>query len=156
MKAIYKKRLLKLADFLYNNVSTRNFDLASYTDYPSCKYREDNDDVWSDLNPDKLASGLKNKDCGTTACALGWSPIVFPRQLKYDCGGMPAVKDEKRYGYGDIVHTFFGVHDGGFSYLFVPEAYRPGHRGPKSVANRIRKYVESNGQVPSYKTYPVG
>lgn len=145
MKKIYKERLLKLADFLYNNVSTKNFDLATFTAYDYTKYTKG---YRYDLVPEKLCKGLKNKDCGTTACALGWSPVVFSRSLTYNDIGDPVLRSN-----GDSADVFFGCKDDSlFDYLFQKSSYRQGHNGPKSVANRIRKFVE-DGKIPKHFKY---
>lgn len=145
MKKVYKDRLLKLADFLYNHVSTKNFDLATFTSYETdslgyCPYTIHKRSY--DIDPEKLFKGLKNKDCGTTACALGWSPVVFKRQLTYDDYGNPVVRAN-----GDSASEFFGCNEIMFDYLFQKSSYQPGHNGPKSVANRIRKFVK-DGKIP--------
>lgn len=147
MKKIYKDRLLKLADFLYNNVSTKNFDLATFTNYSDYNKYVEKDNF--EIIPEKLCKGLKSKDCGTTACAIGWSPVVFGRSLTYDVNGDPVVKSD-----GSPAENFFGCEDElVFDYLFQESSYRDGHNGPKSVANRIRKFVETDGKIPKKFRY---
>lgn len=146
MKKVYKERLLKLADFLYNNVSTKNFDLGTFTNYQ--QYDKYVPKYSYGIIPEKLCKGLKNKDCGTTACALGWSPVVFSRSLTYNSLGDPVLRSN-----GNSADEFFGCKDDGlFDYLFQKSSYRQGHNGPKSVAKRIRKFVE-DGKIPEKFKY---
>ena len=66
MKAIHRKRLLKLADFLAGPVAraakrnkARKLDMENYAS--------------------STEIGLRKVDCGTSACALGWATKVWPR-----------------------------------------------------------------------------
>lgn len=156
-----KARLLKLADFLENHVSSRNFDLATFTSWQEslqskyCDKEEGNWSTYYNLNSNKLLNGLKQKTCGTTACALGWAPVIFNRSLKYDEDGTPIFRNNKLgYDVHNVCVDFFGLDKENeqehFEYLFTPEAYRKGRRGPKSVARRIKQYVKNDGKIPSY------
>lgn len=73
--AVAKKRLLKLADFLENEVPDEHFDFG---DFGRADSREPNSLCEGDdaLDPNIRVS------CGTKACALGWAPALpFAKKL---------------------------------------------------------------------------
>lgn len=153
---VFKRRLLKLSNFLAK-LNKKHFNLEDW--------------VTSDENYDinqkainhlcALAKG-KTKKCGTTACAFGWTPAVFPHYLRWDLDDIIVVKDKKlkkaAYNYqkgrdiyddyskslifDSIAHEFFGLDYADFEYLFMPDSYPEDHRGPKSVAKRIKSFAE--------------
>lgn len=140
MNSVGKKRLLKLADFL-ETLPKKKFDLNVYVG-----------DIKDGQAPNK------QYDCGTTACAIGWCPVVFSRsgvhyQEQYDYGGrlidmdvvFPTNDGDLQNDMG--AEKFFDLTEGELNYLFMPNSYMVGRRGPKSVANRIRQVVET-GKVP--------
>jgi hypothetical protein len=132
MLVMQKKRLLKLARFLREYVRDRWFKL----------------DHWAE-------KGFKEKQCGTTACGLGWATVCFPRSgLKLDDLENWENFHNVIYKVGDKEYTdfkagqkFFGLTPEQSSYLFDPYCYRPDHRGRRSVASRIEKLVENNGKL---------
>ena len=143
MKRVYKERLLKLANFL-RNLPNKKFDLATFVKAEEGDYGE--------LRLPELDS-----DCKSTGCAIGWCPTVFPRNCKYILRNnvfgeeevivVPA-NDEGDADYWTFALNFFGLSEESDAYyLFTPQAYRSGHRGPKSVANRIIDFVHKNGNV---------
>ncbi len=136
MKTTHKKRLLKLADFLYTLPRNR-FDFSTWVG-----------DDWD---------GKANLACGTTACALGWATTMpeFRRlglMLKHDdwCSYVSMVDDVR----DDIVSgpelaaaRVFGLDADEYRYLFTPRDYADNPRGlpntatAKMVARRIREFV---------------
>lgn len=66
-------RLLKLADFLENNVTDERFGIEriAYTDGITCNTDEE------------VRQCLKNGTCGSTGCVVGVAPFAFPSELRY-------------------------------------------------------------------------
>jgi hypothetical protein len=138
MKKIYKQRLLKLAKYLQTNVKPKNFDMQSI-----CNLGEELDHVW---NPKK--DRYDPFDCGSTCCAVGYSPLCFPElNLVYDF----ANQEIKRNGCVWYGFKFFGITENQWQYLFgVDDAnYNTREETPKQVARRIIRFVESDGTIPS-------
>jgi hypothetical protein len=132
MLIIEKKRLLKLANFLENEITDDRFDL-------------------SNIAISSTGELPSKKSCGTTACAIGYMPCVFPKYCKYS-----NYKYDKEYltvsgkgQYSDLsnflfAQCFLGITQAESSYLFEPYSYGV-KKGRKTVAKRIRKFVEANG-----------
>ena len=100
MNAIHRKRLLKLADFLAGPVAraakrnkARKFDLSLYASSPKI--------------------GLTRNKCGTSACALGWASVVFPRTFKIGEEFLPGecamIMDGKELSEPEDAKDFFGL-----------------------------------------------
>lgn len=135
MKHFHKKRLLKLADFLDK--------------LPTQKFRFDVFAI-EDGKPMLEALEAGEANCGTVACAIGWMPAIFPRQIKWQ----PYLHDKK---YKDIVfkgreeldgafetaRVFFGIEERKTVYkLFDPVWSELGHHAtPKQVAQHIREFL---------------
>src|SRR3990167_9354732 len=156
MKTIYKQRLLKLAAFL-RKVPRKHFDLQVITNVETTDIYGWNltlDKILVQIDSlRKVGKKCKRLNCKTAACAVGWCPSVFPRVFKWnDNGSVVSVKDENEYDFL-VAERFFCLAEYSSTYLFRPESYRPGHRGPKSVAGRIEKLVKNNGMIPRYKDY---
>ncbi len=133
MKAIHKKRLLKLADFL-SKLPESKFNLSVITD---------------DLDKPTV-----EKSCKIAACAMGWCPIVFPRLMRYFHRQTSdhlevCLKDNKRRrteNYSAVKHIF-GLNGDQSSYLFSPLEYHYDKSGVKNVVKRIRKFVKKDGEM---------
>lgn len=114
-----KKRLLKLAEFLENEVPRKRFDMGQWGGH----------------------SGFHENKCGSAACALGWATTIpaFRRAgLIFSERGIPTFEGE--WGE-DAGARFFNLPRGQATTLFMPGSY-PNHRAtPKQVAKRIRKLV---------------
>lgn len=142
---IYKRRLLKLADFLDELPPTR-FNYESWVG-----------DSWE---------GRSNLSCGTTACALGWATTI-PSFRKLGL----RLKTNRRYGSTHVTlssltgsaayaenaprlaaREVFGLNLDEFEYLFIPATTiiindkmvnSPGYSASaKRVATHIRKFVK--------------
>lgn len=130
IKHFQKQRLLKLADFI-EALPRGKFDL----------------NIIAKENRDGEEPSVKT--CGTAACAIGWTPVVFPRACAYTFSlfdNSELSVQSKLSGKRDFVFAeeFFGLDCKESSYLFDPESYPSGRRGKKSVAARIRKFVAGN------------
>ncbi len=108
MKAIHRKRLLKLAAFLAGPVA-----------------RAAKRNKAKKLNMRLFASdskiGLSKAECGTSACALGWATLVFPRVFSlYDSSIAVGVKMHGTpcglFGAGN----FFGLNSDESEHAFGP------------------------------------
>lgn len=144
MNAIGARRLLKLADFL-EKLHHSKFNLNE----------------WVSGKKPKLMSEdpTKKGDCGTTACAVGWLPAIFPKswgwrkpKTHYDSFGNPTNADViyKRWPDYDMTQSqklqaaadFFSIDYGDSTELFMPAEYADGDRTrAKQVAKRIRSMV---------------
>lgn len=120
MNKTQEKRLLKLADFV-ESVSPKKFDLETIG---------------------------RREPCGTVCCAVGYMPVVFPRNFKYNQYnngyGLThwLVVESKKNDLSDMsaAEDFFGLNWNESKYLFVSESYGS-RKGPKTVAKRIRDFV---------------
>lgn len=165
MKKIFKDRLLKMADFLETQVSPKNFNLREFvTTKDGCSSLPANQKV--NLNKPKLDP--KN-ECGYAACAIGWMPAIFPKSFKWfkifytanDLLVRRTYIDNNHYDGCDTwtdAKLFLGLSGepcrrNQLTYLFSDSSYHPSRRGPKSVAARIRQFVNKDGFVPKYKIY---
>lgn len=130
MKHYHKKRLLKLCDFL-EQLPRKDFNFGVVA---------------------------KQKSCGTIACAVGWTPAVLPRLVKWS----PSKKDNrisivlagKRRGshYTIVAQSLFGLTPRHAEDLFSPwfdidigNTRLDGlavSATPKQVAKRIRKFLK--------------
>jgi len=130
MNSTQKKRLLKLADFL-QDLKPQLFDLnividfkGSATAYPN-KY--------------EMKESLEGK-CNTVACAMGWTPLLYPRLAKWSCGCVESVKLGQ--GFHELANELFGINLNQSEYLFMPNFYGK-KKSAKIVANRIRRFIET-------------
>lgn len=128
-RTLNKRRLLKLADFLEHEVKPHWFDLLSFA-----------------------SEGFLKRECGSTACALGWAPTCFPRSGLSLNQSFPAFRytpkgGGRRHGGYAAAEVFFGLSDEQSSYLFSPPSYEPKRRGRMAVVRRIRSFVKNNGFV---------
>jgi len=130
MNKVQKARLQKLADFI-RTVPKKHFDLNYYIiGYPQ--------DIF------ELKKTNFKKECGTTACAVGWMPTIFKKFSGMDFGWPEETE----------IEAFFGINTDEYSYLFIPDKYPYGRRGKVSVANRIENFLEKG--MPNFyidKTY---
>lgn len=117
-----KAKLRKLAKFLRENVKDSWFDL----------------DHWAE-------AGFEEKECGTTACAGGWATQAFPRsglRLVYDeyDHGLLEVEYKGEKGF-DALASFFDISLSDSERLFFSGSYPPDHRGRRSVARAIERFI---------------
>lgn len=122
-----KKRLLKLADFLENEVPTEQFDMHNWWE----------EDWWEEEGEEV---------CRTAGCALGWATKIpsFKRAGlhldKYGDYFVPKFGEQEDFDAGA---DFFGLTEGQAMHLFESSTYASYRPRPKTVAKRIRKLVES-------------
>jgi len=136
--AVKTKRLLKLADFL-EKLPRKRFGY----------------DTWISSPEDLLAKGTEDdlKNCGTTACALGWA-CVMPefRRLGLRMVDFEPCTQTSACPLG-AAQEIFGLTLDESSYLFVPNNYNGWKESPlernataKQVARHIRKFATRRAQ----------
>lgn len=84
MNAIQRKRLLKLADYIVEQVPKERFNMARFG---------------------TMFGELDEQSCGTAGCALGWATVLFRRIGCTVIDGMPSYRGN-RNGYGVGVELF--------------------------------------------------
>ena len=123
MKAIYKNRLLKLAKWLMNFKPTekRAWDFSTVVQF----------------------------NCKTTACALGWCPVVFPKDFEYTPCRDRVTLIGKRMRSFVAAQKFFDINQDESRHLFMPfcQNTKIGVKlgtdaKPKQVAKNIIKFVK--------------
>lgn len=109
----------------------------------------------------------KGGGCGTTACAIGWAPAVFPEHWQWfkrkgETGRLVGLKPEHRGWWLDPVRDaehFFGLVPGDTDYLFTPHDHDEGgctwddtgcllpdeDATAKDVAAHIRRFIKAGG-----------
>jgi hypothetical protein len=137
-----RRWLTRLAEHLREPWVRRHFDLGSWLKAPGS---EDP----AHLLEERMKEGAG--ECGATACAIGWLPILFPRSFGALPGGSTfdgSYASVYRRGQGgqrgqrvDRDANTLGLGWDLFSWLFMPSAY-PSDVGtqPTTVARRI-EYV---------------
>ena len=140
MKARHIKRLHKLADFL-DTVPKKNFDF-------DCIVRD--------------VDGMPRKDfnCNTTACAMGYTPLLFPKLVKWTVcewsgsvtGVMPEGGNPCAHSWADAAMELFGIEMHETKALFSPEhnscrrtiglSELPEDPTPKQVARNLRQFIK--------------
>jgi hypothetical protein len=91
--------------------------------------------------------------CGTSGCAIGECPILFPKSWEFS-DGLPVLKGITRVEYATPVtksaRSFFGLEYRQFQHLFLPNSQEVEEFGGKklgdnarrkSVARNIREFV---------------
>lgn len=147
-KAVFKKRLLKLAEHLETGkLGHKKFDFSLYN---SAKYVFDTVEPYS---------------CGYAGCALGECPIVFPKLWQFAIDGTPVLRtsDEDNEDMDGSVESesFFGITHQEAAFLFIPTwNYTEKEHAPwnkkvlpttatkKQVAAAIRRFVAWKEKQP--------
>ena len=130
MKHHHKKRLLKLCDFL-EQLQRKDFNFNVVAE---------------------------RRSCGTIACAVGWTPAVFPRLVKWSPNKRNkrisiVLADQQRGShYINVARSLFGLTHRRAENLFSPWfdievgnttiSALGGSATPKQVAKRIRRFVK--------------
>lgn len=152
MKKHHAERAFTLIDFL-NNVPRAAFDIESWyyqndleTTYEQSVRNKARFDKGE--NPKKL-----HKDCGTTACALGWAcsiPELRRKGLYLDDRESPALRGKYDLLPTEVGAEFFGITDEESHSLFIPDHYDVDDFSkitPKMVAKKFEALVNKYGWV---------
>ena len=120
-------RLIFLANFL-DTVPKSRFDL----------------DSWRSTTNEISDRQFLSKNCGTTACAVGWActlPQFQALGLKFRQYPVLSRKGKPDKGGWDAVEEFFDIKQTESAYLFLASRYEESESGPSDVAARISKFV---------------
>lgn len=134
------ERLLKMAGFL-EALPAHKFDFGMYVT----------------LGTKTPAEALADPEghCGTTACAVGWMPAIFPDAYKWG-----VIRDELMpvpidlrfisnnwYRIEDTIRAFLGLLDSEYQFLFIPDSSPLGNEASAvAVAQQIREFVATDGR----------
>ena len=127
-----KERLLKIAQFLREKVDDSNFNLDDYTNSPG------------QFKPDDLFV----HNCGTTACAVGFFPHIFPDDWGYAENGALMY-----YGRLDLgLSSYLDLNLDQYDHLFMPGGandimYTNRDESRLGTAQRIEDFVNSDGVI---------
>ena len=124
-----KDRLKKMADFLETQVKSKWFNLRIVA-----------------------SRGFSNRECGSAACVMGWTPAVFPNsgaELFDDNSGDDHPYDFRYNGKSDFeaAELFYGLDEKQTHWLCNPYKYTEHSRGRMSVVRRLR-YLVKHGDMP--------
>ena len=123
-----KQRLRKLADFI-EQLKPRKLDMTEIA-------VEDEDT--GKMNPYK---------CKSVACAMGWTPFIFPTLIKYEVDVWCTLVSKKTGATDwDAMAEIFGL--GIFEADVLFNAGTPSYHTPKQVAKGIRHFVDT-GELPT-------
>ena len=84
-----------------------------------------------------------SRGCGTVCCAIGWTPVVFPRLARYDADGLSVRGQSPGTGAMEL----FEMNIDDVLGVFYPRGRYHRNSGlpqsatPTQVANHIRKFV---------------
>lgn len=123
-----RERLLKMADFL-EQVDEQLFDLSDLINY--------------DRDNPNFEDFVLLKPCGTTGCAVGHMPHIFPDDWEYVLDQY----DFRMKGKGAWTscidsEEYLDINNKVWEFLFEPCCYPASKRGPKDVATRIRWFAQ--------------
>src|SRR4051812_45220996 len=113
MKKHFLDRLVRLADFL-DALPKQKFDFATV--------------VSEGGKPMMEALKAGKTECGTVACAIGWMPAAFPRDVKWSRSSVGDIwgvelREHGASGNFQAAERYFGITSVESSYLFSPDAY---------------------------------
>lgn len=144
MKALYRKRLLKLAHHLESGkLGHEKFYFGQW-------------------NTDKCLCQMQKNGCGYAGCAIGEAPFAFPRQWRFH-KGHPRLKGIRTGPLGQAIipeisaMKFFGLEQDELDHLFIPCLQSPSEFAgtqlnrdatPRQVAANIRAFIKRKEQKP--------
>jgi hypothetical protein len=148
MNKRHLNNLARLADFLENEITNKQFNIETFRQADGLGFCE-----------------FKSKsDCGTIGCALGWSPFAIPyvkedfsltRNWSLNSNEPEWVKtlDFWKYGlrvFGLDSHQSDDEEQGAlWSYMFSEDWAKTKGASRKATIKRIRKVIENNGELTS-------
>jgi hypothetical protein len=137
------ERLLKMAAFL-EALPPHKFGFQNY--------------VYLGSKSPAEALAAPDEHCGTTACAVGWMPAIFPEDFKWveNCS-YPTIHIAAKADYewkAKKVYAFLGLNSDQFDFLFIPTYSQLGAAATAvQVAAQIREFVATDGA--SYEDFQV-
>lgn len=138
-----KERLLKMAGFL-EALPPHKFDFDTYVRVGRKHPAE--------------ALAAPEEHCGTTACAVGWMPAIFPDEFEWKALSLPWSTDVLpspigsscvSWRYVEVeIRNFLDITTWQYDFLFVPDSSRlNADASAIEVAQHIREFVNTNGEV---------
>ena len=129
MNKIERKRLEKLIGFL-KNLNRKKFYFNNVVD------------TWDEKG-----------ECGSICCAIGWTPVIFPRSIKWVPGShdLFVKKINKQDRFDRVSYHLFGIHpDLSFDLFRARNQYQvnknlnnlPNKATPKAVAKMLEKFLK--------------
>ena len=115
MKAVHRKRLRKLAEYLLTQVLEERFDMSYYR-----------------------SLGDNGQVCGTVGCAIGWSPAIMDQKTF-----KKLLSSSGTISYFDIADEYFGVtpYSHKWSYMFSA-GWAHKDNTPQGAAARILYFLD--------------
>ena len=98
------------------------------------------------LDMDCVVDKFDSDRCATIACAMGWTPKVFPREMKWLTYSAGVMHIETGAMNWTAMATLFDISCSDANVIFSDGGDR--YYTPKQVAAGIREYVKL-GRVPS-------
>ncbi len=122
MSNIYKERLLKLADHLeWGKLGHDEFTIIRYSDFNFCR------------------------PCGTTGCAIGECPFLFPDKWEFSGCAPILIGGDKSLNPIIFAMEFFGATKQEASHLFVEDAQETiRYGGQRLFENATKEEVAAN------------
>lgn len=167
---LQNERLTKLANFL-NKIPAKHFSLEDFVNPNVYSYnrfegifRKDSKFInefklimkatFEEVMTNISENFTEEPNCGTTACAIGWCPKIFPEYFSWSesLTSVVLTVDNNEYSNFLAAEVFFGLRTIESYYLFHPLYYKQQSRSAKHVARRI-KYVVRNGFPKKMKRY---
>lgn len=136
MKTIYKRRMLRLARFL-DNLPEDKFNIMFFLE--------------EHVKKPPTRKDVEDHVCKTVACAIGWSPVVFPKLLKYkpDRGNSFDIilRDKPKRTNFDAIETVLNLTKSESTSLFAYSGYAYTRPTTTDVANKLRKFVKDKAKA---------
>lgn len=140
---LQKKNRARIVEFLRTRVPEKRFDVG----------------VLHLGEPKEKLPNLKNAECGTVGCAMGWTPECFPSQVAFVKTGpeffnLRSKRNPDKNGWMPVAEELFGT-DQETAYqlfnwdLFSSEPFVSGHAcgrkaTPTQVADRLEAYFKAH------------
>lgn len=111
------------------------------------------------FNFGEVVTRLGDNQCGSVCCAIGWTPAIFPRSVRWVKCRNPYLTTDKEANvfaarnveYADVASQLFGIDRRMAHYLFTPSfqkyahyrlPYCSGISHPKKVAAMLQKFLK--------------
>ena len=141
-----KKRLLKLADFI-EKLEKKKLNMRTLV-CPRTQFAQ----ALREFQVGSSGSKMDRFHCNGAACAMGWTPAVFPRLVEWTPSDRPFMhirgkgKNKGLWNCNLMAKIFdIPIEDAGY-YIF--SSGEPLYHTPKQVARGIREYVKP-GKIPA-------
>lgn len=139
-----EERLLKMAEFL-EALPPHKFDFSNYVHI-------------GDKSP-AAALAAPDEHCGTTACAVGWMPAVFPETFEWTnvtstwdrTPLLPHPIGSTSWYWPEVesvIKDFLDLEDVQYNFLFIPgDSPLDNLASARAVARQIREFIADGGEI---------